>query len=471
MDPATQTPTVCQATPQNLEPVSIAPPLPTPAERFEQGKSVRRKVPRTCHAPWRPPDDRPDPIALLEESNRSRLPNLVPIRYGRMLDSPFSFLRGAAAIMARDLVSTPATGIRAQVCGDAHLRNFGVYASPERSLLFDVNDFDETLPGPWEWDVKRLATSFVVAGRSNHFRDSDCLDIARTCVRSYREKMRTFSRMRLLEIWYSRVDAETALKVFQGGGRKDMAREMAKARHRDSLQALSKLATVIDGRLRLVEAPPLVTHHHDERLSEFLRILYRSYLGTLQDDRRHLLERYRFLDFALKVVGVGSVGTRCYIILLDSSHEDDPLLLQVKQAQESVLSAFVRTGRYHNQGHRVVTGQRLMQATSDVFLGWACVDGHDYYFRTLRDMKGSAHVENMSPEDLGDYAELCAWALARAHARSGDAATISGYMGKAETFDDAVAAFAMAYADQTERDHEALQSAVKLGRISAITGV
>jgi uncharacterized protein (DUF2252 family) len=464
----TQLPPICTSA-ESLEPIPVAPPLPIPAERLQEGKARRRKVPRSSHAEWKPPDNRPDPVDVLEESNKLRLPNLVPIRYGRMLESPFGFLRGAPAIMAHDLASTPASGFRAQLCGDAHLRNFGVYASPERNLLFDVNDFDETLPGPWEWDLKRLATSLVVAGRCNGFREGDCVDIAQSCLRSYREKMRAFSRMRLLEIWYSRVDADTALCVFRRGGRKEMARELEKARHRDNLHALPKLTTVVDGKLRLVEAPPLLTHHHDEKLSEFLRILFRGYLATLQDDRRQLLERFRFLDFALKIVGVGSVGTRCYVILFDSGHENDPLFLQVKEAQESVLAHHLGHGRYHNQGHRVVTGQRLMQSASDIFLGWACVDGHDYYFRTLRDMKGCAPVEHMSSADLADYAELCGWVLARAHARSGDPVTISGYLGKTERFDEAVASFALAYADQTERDYEALVAAVKSGRIAAIT--
>jgi uncharacterized protein (DUF2252 family) len=436
-----------------------------------EGKARRRKLPRSSHAEWKPTSNRPDPIDLLEESNKPRLPQLVPIRYGRMLESPFTFLRGAALVMAHDLASTPVTGFSAQLCGDAHLRNFGVYASPERNLLFDVNDFDETLPGPWEWDLKRLAASFVVAGRCNGFGNADCRESARSCVRSYREQMRDFSRMRLLDVWYTHVDAEAALKVFQRGGRKNLAREMEKARRRDSLKALAKLATTVDGELRLVEAPPLLTHIHDERISEFVRVVSRGYLATLQDDRRQLLERYRFLDFAQKVVGVGSVGTRCYVVLFDSSHPGDPLLLQVKEAQASVLAFHHGRGHYHNQGHRVVTGQRLMQAASDIFLGWASVVGHDFYFRTLRDMKGCADVESMDPRDLSDYAELCGWVLARAHARSGDAARIGGYLGTSDMFEKAVARFAVDYADQTERDYEALGAAVKSGRIVAETGV
>jgi uncharacterized protein (DUF2252 family) len=463
-------PAISPSTAEKIEPVPVAPPLPTPAERAREGKARRQNVPRKAHAEWRVPDNRLDPISILEESNLRRLPQLVPIRYGRMLESPFTFLRGAPAIMAHDLASGPATGFQAQLCGDAHLRNFGVYASPERNLLFDINDFDETLRGPWEWDLKRLATSFVVAGRCNGFSDANCADIARNCVRSYREKMRAFREMRLLEVWYSRVDTETVLHVFQSAGRKTMASEIEKARRRDNLHALTKLTTVVDNELRLVEDPPLLTHHHDEQLSQFLRVLFRGYLGTLQDDRRQLLERYRFLDFALKVVGVGSVGTRCYVVLLDSSHQNDPLFLQVKEAQPSVLAPFLPCASYHNQGHRVVTGQRLIQSATDIFLGWACADGHDYYFRTLLDMKGTAPVEAMSRADFSDYAELCGWVLARAHARSGDAATISGYLGKSEVFDEAVARFATAYADQTERDYRALAAVVKSGQVVAAKG-
>jgi uncharacterized protein (DUF2252 family) len=452
-------------------PVPLAPALPTPAERMAEGRKRRRHVPRSSHGGWKVPRDRRDPIDILEESNPRRLPELVPIRYGRMLESPYTFLRGAPAVMAADLASTPISGFRVQICGDAHLRNFGVYASPERELLFDLNDFDETMSGPWEWDVRRLAASFVVAGRCNGCKDSDCRDIARNCVRSYRERMRIFGRMRLLDVWYSRVNAEAALAVFRMGGRKDLAREVEKARHRNSLQALSRLATMAGGKLQLVEAPPLLVHVRDERLNEFLRTLFHGYRASLQDDRRNLLERFRFLDFALKVVGVGSVGTRCYIVLFDSGTADDPLLLQVKEAQESVLARHLGPGHYHNQGHRVVTGQRLMQAASDIFLGWASVDGRDFYFRTLRDMKGYADVDHMNAADLGDYAELCGWVLARAHARSGDAAAISGYLGKNDSFDKAVAKFADDYADQTEQDYEALVAAVKSGRIVAKTGV
>jgi uncharacterized protein (DUF2252 family) len=351
------------------------------------------------------------------------------------------------------------------------LHNFGVYASPERNLLFDLNDFDETLPGPWEWDIKRLGTSFFVAGRCNGFREADCAEAVRNCAQSYRQWMRRYSDMHVLDVWYSRVDADSALRMFRQSGRKQLSQELEKARHRNSLQAVSKITEVVDGRLRLAEHPPILTHVQDEKISDHLRILFRGYLSSLSDDRRQLLERYRFIDFARKVVGVGSVGTRCFVVLLDSSHHEDPLLLQVKEAQESILEAHLGKSSYRNHGHRVVSGQRLMQAASDIFLGWASIDGHHCYFRILRDMKGAAEVEKMSPRDFGDYADLCGWVLARAHARSGDPCQIAGYLGKGDAFDDALADFSQAYADQTELDHEALVKAVKSGRIAAETGV
>jgi uncharacterized protein (DUF2252 family) len=404
-------------------------------------------------------------------SNRSRLPHLVPIRHGRMLESPLTFLRGSPVVMAHDLAATPVTGFRAQLCGDAHLRNFGVYASPERHLLFDVNDFDQTLPGPWEWDVKRLAASFFVAARCNGFREADCADAARTCGRFYRTRMREYSQMRLLDIWYAQVDAEAALQVFRRGGRQALARELEKARRRNGPLGLARFTTVVNGRLQLIEDPPVLTHLHDDRLNEWLRKMFRGYLGSLAEERRQLLQRYRFLDFALKVVGVGSVGTRCYVVLLDSSHPGDPLLLQVKEAQASVLEPFVGRSHYRNQGHRVVLGQRMIQAASDIFLGWAGIDGHDCYVRILRDMKATAPIAALTPGDLCDYAELCGWVLARAHARSGDPALIAGYLGNGEVFDEALAAFAKAYADQTEQDFQALVAAVKAGRVHAETGI
>jgi uncharacterized protein (DUF2252 family) len=444
---------------------------PTPQQRLEAGKARRSDVSRADHAGWKASKKRADPIAILEESSRPRLQHLVPIRYGRMLVSPFTYLRGSPAVMASDLATTPVSGIPVQACGDAHLMNFGLYASPERNLLFDLNDFDETLPGPWEWDVKRLATSCVVAGRSYGLRKQESSDAARASVRSYREHMRRFSEMRLLDVWYSRVDAEEALKIINRDGQKGMARDLSKARRRNSLQALSKLALPVNGTLRLLEDPPLVSHIQDPKLAETMVRFMHSYLATLQDDRRTLIERYRFVDFALKVVGVGSVGTRCYIILLDSSHAEDPLLLQVKEARPSVLEPHLERSKQHNAGHRVVSGQRLMQSASDIFLGWSSEAGHDFYVRQLRDMKGTAELEGMSAATLADYAALCGWVLARAHARSGDAAMLSGYLGKSDAIDDAIVRFANAFADQNDRDFETFQAAVKSGRLPAERGI
>jgi len=455
----------------SADPVPVAPALPTPRERLAEGKARREQTPRTAHADWQPAGNRADPIALLEESSRTRLQDLVPIRYGRMLASPFTFLRGSPIVMATDLAATPVSDVFVQACGDAHLMNFGLYASPERSLLFDLNDFDETLPGPWEWDIKRLAASCVVAGRSNGVRDQNCVDAAWACARSYRERMREYSGMRLLDIWYSRVDAQTALRVFHGNGRKDMSRTLDRGRRRNSLEALSKLATVSDGGLHIVDDPPLVRHLNDESLGLTLRRFFRGYYGSLQDDRRALIERYRFVDFALKVVGVGSVGTRCFIVLFDGSHSADPLFLQVKEAQASVLEPHLDRSRFKNHGRRVVNGQRLMQSASDIFLGWSSEGGHDYYVRQLRDMKATADLDAMSGTDLVAYAGLCGWVLARAHARSGDAARIAGYLGKSDAFDEALAAFATAYADQTQRDYEVFKAAVRGGRLPAEKGV
>jgi uncharacterized protein (DUF2252 family) len=453
------------------EPVPLAPPLPTPKGRLAEGRAQRGQVPRSAHALWQPPPGRADPIALLEESSRPRLQHLVPIRYGRMLASPFAFLRGSPVVMAHDLATTPATGIRVQACGDAHLMNFGVYASPERNLLFDLNDFDETLPGPWEWDVKRLAASCVAAGRSYGVRAADCRGAARAAARSYRERMRAYRRMRLLEVWYSRVDAAAAVEVFRRSARRGKGWDLDRARRRNSLQALSRLAAVRKGRLHIVDDPPLVTHVPDKGLGEALRRFFRGYRASLQEDRRALLERYRFVDFALKVVGVGSVGTRCFIVLLDGSHTDDPLFLQIKEGRASVLEPYAGRSRFRNAGRRVVGGQRLLQSASDIFLGWSSEGGHDYYVRQLRDMKATAHLEGLSGADLVEYAALCGWVLARAHARSGDPALVAGYLGKGEVFDEAIAAFAAAYADQTERDYEAFRAAVRSGRLPAEKGV
>ena len=442
--------------------------------RHERGRAARQVVPRGSHAEWEPAPDRPDPIDLLEAQARDRIQELMPIRYARMMASPFAFMRGSAIVMAQDLASTPKTGIQAQLCGDAHLLNFGAYASPERALLFDLNDFDETLPGPWEWDVKRLAASFVVAGRENGFDTADCRRAAQASAASYRRRMAKFSEMGELEVWYSRVSEEELSGLLSDASpekkaRKRFSKAVRKARGRDSLQALSKLTRVVDGHRIINDDPPLLVRIPDgDEIRGQIYAILESYKRTLQEDRRHLLDRYRFVDVARKVVGVGSVGTRAFVVLLEGRGEDDPLFLQVKEAGPSVLEGHVSSSTHEHHGHRVVAGQRLMQAASDIFLGWfRGTAGRDFYWRQLKDMKGSAKVESMSPDELVIYAGLCGWALARAHARSGDRVQIAAYLGKSERFDGAIAGFAQAYADQTERDHAALCAAVKSGRIPA----
>jgi uncharacterized protein (DUF2252 family) len=442
-------------------------------QRRERGRAARRLVPRGSHAEWAPAPDRPDPVDLLEAQARNRIQELVPIRYSRMMASPFAFLRGSAIVMAQDLSSTPNSGIQAQLCGDAHLLNFGAYASPERALLFDLNDFDETLKGPWEWDVKRLAASFVVAGRDHGFDASDCRHAAQASVASYRQRMAEFSEMGELEVWYSRIGEEDirGLLISAKAGKKTtkrLSKNVQKARGRDSLQAFSKLTTVVDGRRRIIDDPPLLVRipEGDEVRSQVHAIL-ESYKRTLQEDRRHLLDRYRFVDAARKVVGVGSVGVRAFVVLLEGRDENDPLFLQVKEAGASVLERYLKSNTYEHHGHRVVAGQRLMQAASDIFLGWfRGTEGRDFYQRQLKDMKGSAKVEDMSADELVIYAGICGWALARAHARSGDRVQIAAYLGKSERFDVTIADFAVAYADQNERDHAALLAAVKAGRVA-----
>jgi uncharacterized protein (DUF2252 family) len=441
-------------------------------QRRERGREARQITPRSSHAAWTPAHERPDPVDLLEAQAKNREPDLVHVRYARMMPSPFTFMRGAAITMANDLAGTPHTGIHAQLCGDCHLLNFGLYASPERTLLFDVNDFDETLPGPWEWDVKRLATSFVVAGRENGFESADCRSTAREAVRSYRQRMAEYSEMGELEVWYSRVSAEEIVDLISDSKTlKRTKKSISKARGRDSLQALSRLTKVADGRRIIDDDPPLLVRVMDEGLRGQIDDFLQNYRSTLLDDRRHLLDQYRFVDVARKAVGVGSVGTRDYIMLLEGRDEDDPLFLQVKEAEASVLESYLPRSTYRNHGHRVVAGQRLMQAASDIFLGWLRgPGGRDFYWRQLRDMKGSAKVESMSPDELTGYASICGWALARAHARSGDRVQIAAYLGKSERFDGAVADFAKAYADQIERDHAALCAAVKSGRVASEAG-
>ena len=446
-------------------------------QRHERGRDARRLVPRGSHAQWAPAPDRPDPVGLLEAQAKGRLEELLPIRYGRMMASPFAFLRGSAIVMANDLAGTPKSGIHAQLCGDAHLLNFGAYASPERALLFDLNDFDETLPGPWEWDVKRLAASLVVAGRDNGFDASDCHGAAQASVASYRQRMTRFSEMGELEVWYTRIGEEEVKGLLteakaKKSSRKKFSKNVRKARGRDSLQALSKLTRVTGGRRIIDDDPPLLVRIPEgHELRGQVYAILESYKRTLQADRRHLLERYDFVDAARKVVGVGSVGTRVFVVLLEGRDHDDPLFLQVKEAGPSVLERYVESSpneHHEHHGHRVVAGQRLMQAASDIFLGWfRATEGQDFYWRQLKDMKGSAKVETMSADELVLYASVCGWALARAHARSGDRVQIAAYLGKSERFDRAVADFADAYADQNEQDYEALCAAVESGRIVA----
>jgi uncharacterized protein (DUF2252 family) len=421
--------------------------------RAQAGRALRKAVPRSSHAAW-DPAGRPSPLTLLEETDRHRVPELVPIRAARMRASPFAFLRGAPAVMARDLATTPVTGITVQACGDAHLLNFGLFATPERNLSFGLNDFDETLPGPWEWDVKRLATSLVVAGRTVGFAPAVCRRAALAAVRVYREQLARYAGMRLLEVWYSRVDAAALVARSRGRRRRAVEERLDRAEHHTNLDALPRLTEPVGGSRRFLEDPPLLTHvaECDER---WTAAVLASYRATLPDERRRLLERYRPHDAARKVVGVGSVGTRCYVVLLLGDRHDDPLLLQVKQATRSVLEPYAGRSRYRHHGRRVVNGQRLLQTASDIFLGWAGDGTGHYYVRQLWDMKGSVDIEAMAPGDLVAYARLCGWVLARAHARSGDAAAISGYLGSGDRFDRAVAAFAEAYADQTEADHAA----------------
>jgi uncharacterized protein (DUF2252 family) len=458
----------------------------TPRERAARGKAARAKVPRSIHGEWEPPSDRRDPVELLEEQAASRVPELVPIRYGRMLVSPFTFFRGAAYPMAADLADAPRTGLQVQLCGDAHLSNFGAFAAPDRRLVFSVNDFDETLPGPFEWDVKRLVASFAVAGRDRGFsaRQRKSINIAVT--RAYREAMRAFAAMRNLELWYARIEAEDlerAAGKLSAEQIERFERNVAKARSKDSLKAFAKLTEIVDGERRITGDPPLIVpiedvvppaEHH--RVDDYLRGIIRSYRRTLTADRRRLLERFRYVHSARKVVGVGSVGTRAWIMLLLGRDASDPLFLQFKEAEASVLEPFLGKSTFANHGQRVVEGQRFMQAASDIMLGWiraTDLDGksRDFYIRQLWDEKGSALVELMNPQAMNAYAELCGRTLAKAHARSGDAIAIASYLGAGDNFDRALAAFAESYADQNERDYRALREAAQSGRVVAESGL
>ena len=469
--------------------LDTAPGRLTPAQSAAKGKAARTAAPRVSHAAFNPGADRPDPIALLEEQAKTRVPELVPVRWGRMLVSPFTYYRGAALPMASDLARTPTTGLAVQACGDAHLSNFGIFGSPERRLVFDVNDFDETLPGPWEWDVKRLAASLEVAGRDNGFTTKQRRDIVTAAAARYRRAMREFAGMTHLEVWYTRADVDEARAEIDAQltarGRKTVDKSMAQARTRDSMQAVAKLTRVVEGRPRILSDPPLLVPAAElipddadrEMFAAQMTRLIAGYRRTLETDRRYLLEQFEFCDLARKVVGVGSVGTRCWIVLMLGRDHGDPLFLQVKEAERSVLSRFAGASRYANQGQRVVAGQRLMQASSDIFLGWqrieAGLDGRarDFYVRQLRDWKLSLDISDMRPIGMRRYGELCGWTLARAHARCGDRIAIASYLGNSDVFDKAIAAFAVAYADQNERDYQALNDAAATGRITAERGL
>ena len=459
----------------------------TAAERVARGKAARGELSRSAHADWEPGPSRNDPVDLLEQQAQTRLPELGPIRYGRMLVSPFTFFRGAAYLMAADLADGPRTGLHAQLCGDAHLSNFGIFAAPDRRQVFSINDFDETLPGPFEWDVKRLAASVAVAGRDRGFGESVCRSIVRAAAREYREAIANFAEMRNIDVWYTRLDVAAILKQLGASAtRKQMKRfqtDIAKVHTKDSMRALAKLCRTVDGELRIVGNPPLVTPIEDvlpdaeqEQLEDVVRRMIRTYRRTLPRDRRHLLESYRYVHAARKVVGVGSVGTRAWILLMLGRDTSDPLFLQFKEAQASVLEPFLGKSQYTQHGRRVVEGQRMMQAAPDILLGWERIDTidgetRDFYIRQLWDAKGSVDVELMDPPELKAYAKICGWTLARAHARSGDSIAIAAYLGSSNSFDRAMASFAETYAGQNDRDYRALQEAAASGRIVAAMDV
>ena len=476
-----------------LQSVRGGDPLPPPAahlsvaERTARGKAARSEVPRSSHARFEPAPMRPDPIELLERQDETRVPELVPIRYGRMLVSPFTFYRGAAMIMAQDLSATPRSGLTAQCCGDAHLSNFGVFASPERRMMFDLNDFDETMPGPWEWDVKRLATSVLIAAAYRGFADKDQDRVVLDTLGAYRKAMREFAEMNSLDVWYSHLDIQDEIKQYANQFKSKIVaraeKQVAKARTKDSMSAFSKLTHVVDGEVKIVDQSPLIVpvsaiagDRTGELFEEFERLIG-AYRSTLEFNRRVLLEEFELKDVARKVVGVGSVGTRCWIALFTGRDGQDPLFLQVKEAGSSVFEPFLGTSGFSNHGERVVTGQRLMQATSDIFLGWLHVDAgddgraRDFYVRQLKDWKGSAEIDQMVPEAMSAYGRMCGWTLARAHARGGDRIAIASYLGRGDVFDRALLEFSKAYAKQNERDYDELVAAVKSGRIVAETGL
>jgi uncharacterized protein (DUF2252 family) len=441
----------------------------TKVERRKQGKALRDMCPRTAQAEWKPRSKSQDIIKLLEESDADRIPGLIPVKYQRMSVSPFTFFRGTAIIQARDLANSRVSGITVQACGDCHLANFGGFASPERVLVFDINDFDETFPGPWEWDVKRLVASLILAARDRSFSKSTADEVVRAAAASYRERMSEFAEMKVLDTWYAQVTFDAIQKHF----RKDadlsarLARKHKKALSQTSEAVVPKLTEVVNGLRQIADNPPVIYHFHEfsKNFEKQHANFIKEYKKSLHADRRHLYERYHYQDSAIKVVGVGSVGTRCYLSLL-LADEDDPLFLQVKEARRSVLESPHGKSRYAHQGYRVVAGQRVMQAASDIFLGWARTKEHDYYLRQFRDMKVSAEVETFRPSTLVGYASLCGWTLARAHAKAGDAAMIAGYLGSSNQFDNALAKYSEAYADQAERDFKTFQAAIRSGRLS-----
>ncbi|QES04485.1 DUF2252 domain-containing protein [Streptomyces venezuelae] len=445
--------------------------MTTPSERAARGKAARKRVSRSSHGRWIPSSQRPDPVDVLERQAVDRLPDLVPLRYGRMAVSPFAFLRGAAAVMAADLAAQRHTGLTVQLCGDAHLLNFGVYASPERALLFDVNDFDETHPGPFEWDVKRLAASVAVAALQNGSTKAKAHRAALVAVESYRTTVRRLAGLGELAVWYERISADDLVALVHRDDRARLLNRLSRARRRTSLQALGKLTeTDASGARHIVDDPPLLERTTDLDRVTFGKI-FSDYRSSLAEERRVLLDRYRYLDAARKVVGVGSVGTRCFVLLLEGRDDGDPLILQIKEAVPSVLEPYLAPSAYSHQGRRVVCGQRLTQAASDIFLGWMTgPEQRHFYWRQLRDMKGSAEVETMTPTLLRDYARLCGRALARAHARSGDRIAIAGYLGGSDVFDRAVADFAMAYVRQNADDYAALGAAIAAGTVAAAPG-
>jgi len=452
-------------------------PQPTRAERYAMGESLRKRCPRTSHAEWKPPSNRPDPVQLIQEADEGRIPQLVPLRHGRMLESPFTFYRGAALNMATDLATTPTTGVRVQACGDAHLGNFRGFATPERQINFDIHDLDETLPAPWEWDLKRLATSFVVACRDNGLDKSSAEDAALACARSYREHMAEFSEMGALDVWYARLDPKGLFSVIENPKlrkniEKRVEKRVAKETARSALEYdFPKLAKATGEQMLLRDNPPTIYHVREDGQLEFdaaVREGFARYRDTLPDDRRTLLDRFELKDIAIKVVGVGSVGTTCAVMLLMAG-ERDPLFLQLKEARASVLEAHAGKSAYPNHGQRVVMGHRLMQSASDIFLGWTeGRAGRQFYIRQLRDAKIKPMVETFAAADMAVYAQWCGYSLARSHARSGDAAMISGYLGESDTFDQAIADFTAAYADQTERDHAALKKAARKGKVEVL---